>query len=276
MIPAIDAHQHFWTYEPARHEWINEDMAVIRRDFYPEHLGPLLAANGVEGCVSVQADQTEEETERLLNWAADNSFIKGVVGWVDLNHPDVEDRLAYYKQFILLKGFRHILQAEPAGFMQQPSFINGIKALGDYGFTYDLLVFPHQLTSALKLVEQFPEQPFVVDHLAKPYIKAGSMEEWKKDLAALARHTNVYCKLSGMVTEADWTAWSKNDLYPYMDVVVNTFGMDRLMFGSDWPVCLVAASYEDWIATVRDYFSGFTQQEQQQLFRDNAISFYQL
>lgn len=276
MIPVIDAHQHFWHYHPETHDWITEEMAVIRRDFLPDDLAAIFSENGVAGSVAVQADQTEEETVRLLNWAANHPFIKGVVGWVDLRSSNIEERLTHFRQFPLLKGFRHILQVEEPAFMLQPDFVNGIAALGRHGFSYDLLLLPHHLEAATKLVKQFPDQPFVVDHLAKPYIKDGKMEQWKKDISELAQYPNVCCKLSGMVTEADWSKWTKDDLYPYIDVAVNTFGMNRLMFGSDWPVCLVAGTYNAWISTVRNYFAGFSENEQLQLFSGNATAFYNL
>ena len=275
-MKAIDAHQHFWTYHPVNHAWINDDMAVIRRNFLPEDLAPVLEANNVEGCVTVQVDQTEEETHRMLQWAEKNPFIRGAVGWVDLCSADIEDRLAYFKQYGALKGFRHILQGEDPSFMLQEHFMRGIGMLDKFGFTYDLLLFPKHLPAALQLVQRFPHQPFVIDHLAKPYIKDGLLDQWQNDIGLLAAHDNVYCKVSGMVTEADWKRWTKADLYPYMDVGVQAFGTNRLMFGSDWPVCLVAASYKVWIDTVREYFSGFTTDEQEQLFRNNAVSFYHL
>jgi L-fuconolactonase len=252
-------------------------MKVIRRDFIPKDLSPILEANGFDGCVTVQVDQTEAENDFLLANAASNNFIKGVVGWVDLQAPDVSDRLAALKQHKKLKGFRHILQGEADdAYMLRPTFKNGIGKLAAHGFTYDILIFPRHLKNALRLVREFSNQPFVIDHLAKPYIKAGKIDEWKKDIAAIAEHENVMCKVSGMVTEADWTNWKKADFFPYLEAVVDAFGVNRLMFGSDWPVCLCAAQYEQVVGIVSDYFSSFSVSEQQAFWGGNASRFYNL
>lgn len=272
----IDAHQHFWHYHPDTHGWINEEMAVIRKDFLPSDLLPVLKENEVEGTVAVQADQTYKETEFLLSLAAEHDFIKGVVGWVDLRAADIRERLAAYASQKKLKGFRHILQGEEPAFMLQPSFLNGISALKEFGYTYDILIYPKHLEAAKELVKRNPYQPFVIDHIAKPYIKDGLVDEWKKGMQQLASFPNVYCKLSGMVTEADWKNWTKKDLLPYLDAVTEAFGTRRLLYGSDWPVCLVAASYEAMMQPVKEYFSSFTQSEQQQVFALNTISFYHL
>jgi L-fuconolactonase len=272
----IDAHQHFWNYDAKRHSWINDDMSEIKNDFLPHHLGIVLQENNVSGCVAVQAEQTEEETSFLLQLASQADFIKGVVGWVDLLDNEIEERLHYYKQFKLLKGFRHILQTEIPEFMLQPEFLYGISKLQQYNFTYDILIFPHQLKSALQLVKQFPEQKFVIDHLAKPYIKTKEIKQWEHDIKLSSEHHNVFCKISGMVTEADWKNWTAPDLKPYLDVIVNVFGVNRIMFGSDWPVCLVASSYQKWIETLKEYFYTFTEEEQSKIFGLNAQQFYHL
>lgn len=272
----IDTHQHYWKYDPVNYAWINDDMAVIRQDFLPADLQPVLAANGVAASIAVQADQTEQETDWLLQLADENPFIAGVVGWVDLRSPQLAERLQHYAQFSKLKGFRHVLQGEEPSFMLQSSFVNGIAQLQAHGFAYDILIFPQHLPAALQLVQQFPEQRFVIDHLAKPYIKQGLIGEWASGMKALAAHTNVYCKISGMVTEADWRKWSAADLHPYIDTVVQAFGTNRCMFGSDWPVCLVAAAYDKWLQTVQDFFAGFSTEEQAMVFAGNAKHFYQI
>ena len=273
----IDAHQHFWKFDPVRDSWITNEMSVIRNDFFPEHLHPILKENNFDGCVAVQADQSETETNFLLDLAKKTDFIKGVVGWVDLRTENIEERLAHYKQFKKLKGFRHILQGEKDwGFMLQPEFIRGIKALQQFNFTYDILIFPDQLQYTKKFVAMFPGQKFVVDHIAKPYIKDKKIEEWKNDMQEIAGYQNVSCKISGLVTEADWKSWEAKDFTPYLDTVVNAFGTDRIMFGSDWPVCLVAASFREMLDIVKDYFSSFTKQEQDKFFGGNAINFYNL
>ncbi|RZA01804.1 MAG: amidohydrolase [Sphingobacteriaceae bacterium] len=273
----IDSHQHFWKFDPVRDSWIDESMSVIQKDFFPEDLEPVLKANGIDGCVIVQSDQSEAENHFQIANADKHEFIKGVVGWVNLSASNIEERLAYFSQFKKLKGFRHVLQGEPQrDFMLNPEFLNGISLLNKYNFTYDILVFPDQLKFAKQFAEKFPEHRFVIDHIAKPFIKDNILEGWKEDMEAIAEHKNVYCKISGMVTEAKWDSWKKNDFYPYMDVVANAFGTDRVMFGSDWPVCLVAAQYGEVLDIVKDYFSGYSDAEKEKVFGGNAIEFYSL
>jgi L-fuconolactonase len=273
----IDAHQHFWKYHPVKHDWINDEMAVIRRDFLPADLEPLLKKNDIDGCVTVQAEQTEEENAFLSGLAEQCDFIKGVVGWIDLRSPGLHERLEYYSNFKKLKGFRHILQGEAQrDLMLTSEFKAGIGMLNKYGFTYDILIFPDQLKYAEQLVRSFPKQRFVMDHLAKPSIKAKSTGEWEQDIRAVAQHKNVYCKISGFVTEADWQNWEQKDFHPYFDIIVEAFGIDRLMFGSDWPVCLVAVRYEEVLNVAKDYFSSCSKNEQDKLFGLNAIQFYNL
>lgn len=276
-VAAIDAHQHFWLYDAERHGWINDDMRDIRQDFMPEHLLPVMEDAGVQGTVLVQVDQTEEENRFQLDNAAKFDFIRGVVGWIDLQDEGVEDRLAYYEEFEKMKGFRHILQGEEdRALMLTPAFKRGIGKLAKYGYTYDILIFPDQLSYALELVKAFPDQPFVIDHVAKPYIKRGEIDGWRKDMQAIAQQPNVSCKISGMVTEADFKTWTPQQLKPYIDVVVEAFDTNRIMFGSDWPVCLAAASYKQWIELLREYFAPFTQREKDAFFANNAIAFYNL
>lgn len=273
---SIDAHQHFWHYHPVTHNWVNDEMAIIRKDFLPKDLQPVLKENGVEGCVAVQADQTEKETDFLLQLSIENDFIKGVVGWIDLRAANAEERLSHYAQFKNIKGFRHVLQGEDPAFMLQPAFIKGISLLNKYNFSYDILIFPKHLEAALQLVKQFPDQRFVVDHIAKPCIKNGLTAQWKKDIAAIAAFQNVYCKISGLVTEADMRNWKPADFTPYLDVVTETFGINRIMYGSDWPVCLAAGSYTAVMNIVKDYFAAFSINEQQSFFGKNASAFYHL
>jgi L-fuconolactonase len=273
----IDGHQHFWNFDPEKFDWITEEMSLIKKDFLPGDLKYILQENYFDGCITVQVQQTEEENSFLLNNAKDNDFIKGVVGWVDLQSENIDERLAYYKQFEILKGFRHILQGEKKrDLMLSPGFKRGISLLNKYNFSYDVLIFPDQLIFAKELVKEFPKQKFVIDHLAKPYIKDGRIEEWKKDMEAIATFENVYCKISGMVTEADWKNWKAKDFFPYLDVVVKSFGTNRIMYGSDWPVCLVAASYEQVLNIVREYFSSFSKNEQDLFFGGNAVKFYNI
>ncbi len=272
----IDAHQHFWQYDPVRDAWIDESMETIRKDFLPEDLLPLLKTSQVDGCVAVQADQSETETNFLLQLAAQHPFIKGVVGWVDLRSPALEEQLSHYSQFKLLKGFRHILQGEDPQFMLEDNFMRGISLLRQFGFTYDVLIYAHQLKHAAQFVAAFPDQPFVIDHIAKPAIKQGEIAEWTKDIRKMAAFPNVQCKVSGMVTEAHWQQWDEATFRPYLDVAVDAFGMNRLMYGSDWPVCLLAADYQANMNIVKHYFSSFSTEEQNRFFGGNAIQFYQL
>jgi L-fuconolactonase len=276
-IPCIDAHQHFWHYDPSKHVWMNDSMSVLKTDYLPTDLAPLLQNCGLNGCVAVQANQAEEENTFLLSLAEKHDFMKGIVGWVDLQSDTVESRLEYYKKFPLMKGFRHVIHDETdINFMLRPAFVRGISHLKKYDYTYDILIFEKHLPNTLELVEALSEQPFVIDHIAKPLIKRGEIKTWEKTLKAVAAHENVSCKISGMVTEADWKNWKPTDFAPYLDTVVEVFGIDRLMYGSDWPVCTLAASYETQFGIVKDYFSKFSKTEQAQFFGGNAVKFYNL
>jgi L-fuconolactonase len=273
----IDSHLHFWKYHPLKDAWITNDMKVIQQDFLPADFLSLLQQNTIDGCIAVQAEQSEEETDFLLQLAQENDFIKGVVGWIDLRAANVEERMEHYVQYKKLKGFRHIVQAEPQDdFLLRNDFCRGIAKLARYNFTYDILIFPKQLPYAVKLVQLFPQQAFVIDHLAKPNFVIADFLEWEKNIRTIAAYKNVYCKVSGMVTEADWKNWRPADFLFCLDVVTEAFGINRLMFGSDWPVCLLAASYPQVSNIVRDYFSKFSIAEQQQFFGTNAINFYNL
>jgi len=274
----IDAHQHFWNFDPIRDSWITDDMKAIRRDFLPADLQPLLQETGIDGCIAVQVDQSEDDNEYLLSHAEHNDFIKGVVGWVDLRHPDVEQRLQHYKKYPKLKGFRHILQGETnRALMLSSSFKQGIGLLKAYGYTYDILIYPDQLGYTKEFAAAFPDQPFVLDHIAKPHIRDRYItDEWKDAMHAVAANANLYCKISGMVTEADWHHWKPEHFRVYLDTVVEAFGTHRILFGSDWPVCLVAGSYRQVYDIVKDYFSSFSIDEQAAFFGGNAIKFYKL
>lgn len=276
-MPRIDAHQHFWHFNPVRDAWITPDMAAIQRDFLPADLQPLLQQHALDGCMAVQASQSEAETDWLLELAAAHSFIKGVVGWVDLQADNVAERLGHYQQFTQLKGFRHVLQGEAdRALMLKLAFQRGIEALAAFGFTYDLLILPDQLGYAAELAQAFPNQPFVVDHIAKPPIKAQEIDDWMRDIRHLAAHENVCCKVSGLVTEADWQHWQPQDFRPYLDVVFATFGPERVLYGSDWPVCKVAGGYDRALGLLEDYLAPFTPTEQAQFWGDNAARFYGL
>lgn len=270
----IDAHQHFWKFNPVRDTWITPEMAVLRRDFLPTDLEPHLLRHKIDGCVAVQADQSETETNFLLDVAARHPFIRKVVGWVDLAAPDIEGRLATLRPQPRLAGFRHILQSEPPEKLADPSFRNGISKLEEYGYTYDILIYPKHLRAAMDLTDAFPNQPFVLDHLAKPPIRHKQIEPWRKQLKELARRDHVCCKLSGMVTEAATNAWKQEDLFPYVEIALEAFGPHRLMFGSDWPVCLLAGTYDKVISVVDTFVNALSPTERQHIMGATAARFY--
>ena len=273
----IDAHQHFWIYTPETQGWIDDAMAVLKRHFLPQHLKKELENNGFDGSVAIQAPQTLEETRWLLDLAAKNPFIKGVVGWVDLREKDIRQQLVELAKNPKFKGVRHIAQAEPDDrFLVGKEFTEGISVLGELGLTYDILVFPRQLPAAAELARKFPQQPFVLDHIAKPEIKAGNMNPWQKGIRELGKNQNVYCKLSGMTTEADWKEWDPSDFAPYLDIVVKAFGPQRLMIGSDWPVCLLAGDYFSAVKIVKQYIAYMSQTDQEAILGGNATRFYKL
>ena len=272
----IDAHQHFWRFDPVRDAWITEEMSVLRRDFLPGDLEIHLVGGGIDGTVVVQADQSEAETEVLLDLADDHPFIRGVVGWVDLRADDLARRLEGFAVFEQLRGLRHIAQAEADDFLEREDVVRGIGRLREFRLTYDILVYAHQLPAALALAERLPDQPFVVDHCAKPRIREGAIEPWATHMRDLARHPSVCCKVSGLVTEADWERWRPDDVRPYLDVVFEAFGADRLMFGSDWPVCLLAGSYARVTELIERYAEQLSDGERDALFGGTAIRFYGL
>jgi len=271
----IDAHQHFWRYDPAELAWIDDSMALLRRDFLPDDLAPLLRACGIDACVAVQARSSQEETEFLLTLAERHPIVSAVVGWVDLRSPRIEAELERLRQRGKLVGFRHIAQSEPDDrFLLSPDFTRGIAALSRHGFTYDLLVVPRQLPAAIELAGAYPAQRFVLDHIAKPLLREEKLEPWATDVRALARLPNVFCKLSGLVTEADWTRWKTEDFRPYVDVILEAFGAARLMFGSDWPVCLLASSYARGLGLVGELIGALSADERAAILGGNAAAFY--
>jgi L-fuconolactonase len=273
----IDAHQHFWQYDSERYGWISEEMSRIRRSFMPEDLQPILAANGMDGAVLVQVHQTEAENDFFLSLASKNDFIEGIVGWVDFQADNIGERLEYWSSFPTLKGFRHIVQAEADDeFLLRKNFRRGIESLSRTRFTYDILVVHRQLPAVIKFVQQHPNQRVVLDHLGKPDIKNGLLEPWATHIRTLANFENVFCKISGMVTEADWHNWSPEDFKPFLDTVTEAFSTERLMVGSDWPVCLVAGEYEEVKSLADNYFASFSETEKAAIFGGNAARFYQL
>jgi len=273
----IDSHQHFWQYHPVKHAWIDDGMAVIRKDFMPHDLDKVYQEHGVDGCVAVEADQNPAETDFLLKLASENDFIKGVVGWVDLRSDAIEAKLEAYTNQQKLKGFRHVVQAEADhNFLLRPHFLRGVSLLEKYNYTYDILVFPHQLGAVLEFVKKFPNQKFVINHIAKPYIKDNFFDGWAILMKAIAKQENVFCKLSGMITEADYNQWKPEQIHPYMDLVLEAFGTNRLLFGSDWPVCLVAGDYSKVKTLTTNFISKLSTDDQQKIMGRNAIKFYNL
>ncbi len=273
----IDAHQHFWHYNPAEYAWITDGMDVLKRDYLPQDLEPHLLRTDIQGTVAVQACQNLQETDWLLELADKHDFVKGVVGWVDLRSPRVRGQLERWAHRPKLRGVRHVVQSEPDDrFMLQPDFLHGLGQLAEFNLTYDLLLFPKHVPVAVEVVAQFPNQRFVLDHIAKPFIKAQTLAPWEHDIRALARFENVWCKVSGMVTEADWQHWKLADFNRYLDIVFECFGPERLMFGSDWPVCTLTAQYAEVVLIVQNYVRGLSVEMQDRIFGGNAATFYGL
>lgn len=272
----VDSHQHFWIYHPEHHEWISDDMSVIQTDFLPHDLEPILKANGVDGCIAVQTAQTEDETEFLLHLANQNDCIKGVVGWVNLCDENVGERLSKYAKNKYFKGVRWILQDEGDAFFYDANFRNGLAQLAKLNLTYDILVYHHQLSHVLELVRDFPSNKFVLDHIGKPAIKEGELINWSNAMQKLGMFPNICVKLSGMVTEADWANWTEKDIVPFIDVVFGVFGANKIMFGSDWPVCLLASNYQNVKLLVDNYLKQLSAKERAMVLGGTACEFYSI
>jgi L-fuconolactonase len=272
----IDAHVHFWKYDKKRYDWIDKSMKILAQDYLPEHLSLTLKRNDVDGVVAVQASQTEFETQFLVELAKTHPVIRGVVGWVDLQADNVLDRLQYFAQNPIIKGYRHVVQAEPMDFLARENFRRGIRLLKQFNYTYDILIYHNQLKPAFDFVGEFPDQPFVIDHCAKPDVRNKKIDEWKVQMKEIAQYSNVYCKLSGLFTEAAWKEWSAGDFYPYLDAVFNAFGIDRIMFGSDWPVMLLSGIYVQWKSLLEKYMENFRSEDREKVLGLNAAQFYKL
>lgn len=273
----IDAHQHFWIYHAEEYDWIDESMLPLRRDFLPGDLRPERHEAGFHGSIAVQARQNLEETRWLLDLADGDPSIMGVVGWVDLRSPDVHSQLEAFSRNSKLVGVRHIVQSEPDDrFLLRDDFLRGISLLERFDLTYDILIYPKHLGVAAEFVKQFPRQWFVLDHLAKPNIKTGQIESWATGIRKLAEFPNVFCKLSGLVTEADWKNWKPEQITPYIDTAFEAFGPDRLMIGSDWPVCLVAGTYGRVVDIVKIYLAQYSSDVQEGILGGNAQRFWKL
>lgn len=270
----IDSHVHFWRYDRGRDAWITDAMAVLQRDFLPADLEPLLPLHGIDGVIAVQASQNEEETHFLCALAEAHPFILGVVGWVDLQDRGLEARLEKFASRPIIKGWRHIVQSEPEGFLSRLDFQEGVKTLGRHGYTYDLLLYPHQLEEAAEFVGALGDQKLIIDHCAKPEIRRGLRQPWEQWMRQLARHPGVYCKLSGLLTEALCGSWEPDHFRPYLEVVFEAFGADRLMFGSDWPVVLLNGDYGRWKSLIDASLEQYGAEQRQAIFGSNAVQFY--
>ncbi len=273
----VDAHQHFWKYSPETHDWINDEMKVIRKDFGPTELGAILQANNINGCVAIQADETEKETSFLLEIADKHPFVKSVVGWMDLLVDDPAERLHHWKKYKKLAGFRAIMQGqEDSKYLTNSLFQKNVQLLVAADLTYDLLVFHDQFPSLIRFVEKLPDNRMILDHIGKPDIKNKQIKQWKDNIRILAQHPGIYCKLSGMITEADFKHWTYEDLKPYMEIAAEYFGIDRICFGTDWPVCLVAGTYTEVVSIMHKFSEQLNTSEKEKLMGGNTIKFYKI
>jgi len=272
----IDAHVHFWNFDPVRDSWISDEMSAIRKDFSPKNLMRTYNELQISGCVAVQANQSEAENEFLLTLADQNEMIKGIVGWVDLKSEKLTERLNHWKNFKKIKGWRHVLQAETDLFILNRDFIAGVAQLKDFDYTYDLLCYHNQLGSIIKMVDQIPEQPLVLDHCGKPDVKSQDLKSWAANIKTLAQNPNVMCKISGLFAEADWKNWKEVELFNCFDIVFENFSPRRVMYGSDWPVMLISRPYQDWFNLVNKYSEKFNESERKMIFGENARTFYKL
>lgn len=272
----IDSHVHFWKYNKQDYPWIDSSMKVLRKDYLPDDIELTLKRNHVDGCIAVQATATELETRFLAELANTNAYIKGVIGWADLKAADAAKKLEDLKAYPAIKGIRHVVQDEADDFLYNNDFRNGISLLAGQGFTYDILVYSRQLPAAIGLVADFPNIAFILDHSGKPAIRKKDFTQWRENMLTLASSPNVSCKLSGLLTEAEWKGWSPADFYPYLDTVFEAFGPGRLLFGSDWPVMLLSGIYVQWKSLLEKYMENYTQEEKDDVFGLNAQRVYQL
>ncbi|MEQ8209654.1 MAG: amidohydrolase family protein [Lacipirellulaceae bacterium] len=275
-VRIIDSHHHFWHYTLEDYGWMDDSMVAIRRDFLPTDLQTEISNAGVEGVVSVQARQSLEETRMLCDFAGQHDFIKGVVGWVPLLTDELPAALEEFSSETKLKAVRHVVQDEPDDFLLRDDFNEGVALLAANGLVYDVLIFERQLPAAIEFVDKHTDQSFVLDHIAKPKIGADELEPWRTNLLKLAERENIVCKLSGMVTEADYQSWTPQQLQPYLETVLEAFGPKRLMFGTDWPVCTLACEYQEWVRIIREFAAPLTETERHALFFETANQAYHL
>lgn len=274
MAKVIDSHVHFWKYNSSEYTWIDRNMKVLRKDYLPEDLTLTLKRNDVDGCIAVQALPSEVESRFLAELANTHPTVLGVIGWADLRADDLPKKLEELKNYPAIVGIRHIVQSEPDEFMYDEKFRRGIAMLAEYGYTYDILIYPKQLAAATDLVKMFPDQSFIIDHCAKPEVRNREITTWRKGITDLAMFPNVTCKISGLITEADWKNWSPGDFYPYLDVVFEAFGTDRLLYGSDWPVMLLSGIYVQWKSLLEKYMENHLPEEREAVFGGNAARVY--
>jgi L-fuconolactonase len=273
----IDSHQHFWTYNVNRDVWITEEMGRIRKNFYPNDSVELFAQNQIDGCIAVQADSSEDETFFLISLAEQSEFIKGIVGWVDLQSKNIESQLTYFSQFEKIVGFRHVVQSESdPNFLARPNFLKGVQLLDTFDFAYDLLIYPNQLNAGIEFCKKNANQRIVLDHLAKPPIKSGDISEWKKDIEKFKELENVSAKISGLITEAEWFNYNEKDILHIIEIALEVFGSDRLMFGTDYPVVLVADELSNWVKTFNKSISQLSSNEIKKITIDNCLQFYKI
>ncbi len=272
----IDSHIHFWNYDPVKDAWITDTMQVIQQDFLPDDALKVFTQNGVNGCIAVQADQSAAETRFLLDLADKHSFIMGVVGWIDLTDAAIEDILVTYSKEKNLKGFRHVVQGEPDGYLTRPDVLHGIRAAGTAGYTYDILIYNHQLLDAIQLCNTLPGQRFILDHCGKPALQTNNIAQWKTNIKELAKNPDVYCKASGLLTEDHWHSCNEGQIKECLDTIFENFGTGRVLFGSDWPVILLAGHYKQWKNIIENYTAQFTVSQRQDIFGGNATRFYNL
>lgn len=273
----IDSHQHFWTYNVNRDVWITEEMGRIRKNFYPNDSVELFAQNQIDGCIAVQADSSEEETFFLISLAEQSEFIKGIVGWVDLQSKNIESQLTYFSQFEKIVGFRHVVQSESdPNFLARPNFLKGVQLLDTFDFAYDLLIYPNQLNAGIEFCKKNANQRIVLDHLAKPPVKSGDISEWKKNIEKFKELENVSAKISGLITEAEWFNYNEKDILHIIEIALEVFGSDRLMFGTDYPVVLVADELSNWVKTFNKSISQLSSNEIKKITIDNCLQFYKI
>ena len=273
----IDAHQHFWQYNPNTQGWITDEMSLLMRDFSPKELQKEIEALDFQGTIAVQAEETLAENHYLNNLAASNNFIKGIVGWMDLRDKYAVEKMHELKAIQKLVGFRTITQGAPdEKYLSNRQYIDNVKLLSEFNYTYDLLIHHSQMNSLVRFTDQLPDNRFILDHIGKPDIKNKQIKSWRSEIKNLAANPNIYCKLSGITTEADYKQWTYEELYPYIETVAEYFGIDRLCFGSDWPVCLVAGSYSTTYSVIEKFSQQVTEKERAKIFGLNTKEFYKL